>query len=323
LTAPAGSDTIAAVSARAYFLAFLGSVATVVACGARSDLAVGIPREVEDAGPDVVDAPDDVVDAPPDVIDAPFDAPPPICPEDGGVTFIYVISAENTLYSYYPPQNFFTFIGKIDCDPTGATTPFSMAVDRGGTAYVVFTDGHLYRVSTATAACEPTDFVPGQLGFDVFGMGFSSNTADPGETLYVAASPQNGGDSAGLGSIDTQSLALSYVGPFAPPLGRTELTGTGDARLFGFSLEQSGAGGLLSEIDKTSAQILNQVTLPVGNSNSAFAYAFWGGSFYIFTADVGTGTTVTRYDPSAGTVQAVGTNGDTIVGAGVSTCAPH
>ena len=62
-----------------------------------------------------------------------------------------------------------------------------MAVDRTGIAYVVFSpSGELFRVSTATAACEPTPFVSGQGGFSsTFGMGFSGDT-DGGETLYVA-----------------------------------------------------------------------------------------------------------------------------------------
>jgi hypothetical protein len=55
--------------------------------------------------------------------------------------------------------------------------------------------------------------------------------------------------------------------------------------------------------------------------NSSFAFAFWGGAFYIFTGDSGN-STVTKYDPSDGSVSFQGTSPGLIVGAGVSTCAP-
>ena len=63
-----------------------------------------------------------------------------------------------------------------------------MAVDRGGTAYVVSNpDGHLWQVSTADASCKVTSFVPGQDGFVNFGMGFSADMTDPGETRPTSA----------------------------------------------------------------------------------------------------------------------------------------
>jgi hypothetical protein len=53
----------------------------------------------------------------------------------------------------------------------------------------------------------------------------------------------------------------------------------------------------------------------------AYAFAFWGGDFYVFTGTEGT-TTVTKWDPAAGTESFHATLPATIVGAGVSTCAP-
>jgi hypothetical protein len=325
LTGTARSHTIARVSTRALFLSLFATTAAAVvaACGARSELAVETPHH--DAGPDVVVFPDagpDVADAAETGPDAPFDAPPPIC-DDAGVTFIYVITQQNNLYSFYPPSGAFTFIGTIDCPAPGGASPFSMAVDRGGTAYVVFGDGELFRVSTANASCETTDFAIGQEEFTTFGMGFSSNMNDPGETLYVAQSPTMSPDSKGLASIDTTTLELTFIAPFSPPLGRTELTGTGDGRLFGFSTGDNNNPSRLAEIDKTSGALLSVTPLDVGGPSSAFAYAFWGNAFYIFTADVGTATTVTRYTPDDGKLLVVATNPDTIVGAGVSTCAPN
>jgi hypothetical protein len=335
LTSPAASDTLRPMRARLYTSLFVASALAVVACGARSDLDVGVPEPLPDAGPDVVDAPPDVPadvpvdvpadvpvdvppDVPPDVVDAPFDAPPPIC-DDAGVTYIYVITESGSLYSYYPPSNAFTFIAPVGCP---SLSPYSMAVDRGGTAYVVSSpDGHLFEVSTADGTCKETSFVPDQDGFLTFGMGFSADMNDPGETLFVAEADFNG-PSQGLASIDTTTFAFSFIGPFSPSIGRSELTGTGDGRLFAFSLDASGPGSVLSQIDKTTAQVLSSVPLAVGDTDDGFAYAFWGGSFYIFTSPGGA-STVTQYNPADQSLQNINTLSDVIVGAGVSTCAPH
>ena len=57
---------------------------------------------------------------------------------------------------------------------------------------------------------------------------------------------------------------------------------------------------------------------PVG----AFAFAYWGGDFYIFTAPLNGKTTITRYRPTDGTLKVVGSVPQAVVGAGVSTCTP-
>ncbi|HEY1960608.1 MAG TPA: hypothetical protein VGH28_33585, partial [Polyangiaceae bacterium] len=212
----------------------------------------------------------------------------------------------------------FSKIGDINCSQQA--TPFSMAVDRSGIAYSVFTDGNLFQVSTLNAACKPTTFKPNQAGISTFGMGFSG-AADAGETLYIAA--DNDPQTSRLGSIDTQSLALTVIGAFHPQGGaRCELTGTGDGRLFAFCLPQNGGGsGTLVNLDPATAQIISQVSINVGSSQDAFAYAFYGGLFYIFTGTQG--STVTTFDPISLTTKTVASLGSTIVGAGVSTCAPE
>jgi hypothetical protein len=61
----------------------------------------------------------------------------------------------------------------------------------------------------------------------------------------------------------------------------------------------------------------------------AWAFAFWGGHFYLFTTDYDTATDTTScsvadYDPASGLVNpAYMTDiGFNVIGAGVSTCAP-
>lgn len=301
------------------------SLLPLAACGARTGL--GAARSVDaavqaDTGLDAGLLPDAaVLDAGPDMgIDAA--PPPPIC-SDATVQFVYVVSQENGLFSYHPPTGTLARIGTIACpvDPLAAPTPYSMSVDRAGTAYVIFSDGHLFLVRTADASCTGTSYEVAQNGWQNFGMGFTANTADPGETLFVTESDFFG-PSQGLGWIDTTTLRLSVVGPYSRRLGRSELTGTRDGRLFAFSLDAT-SGSTVSEIDPRSAVVLSSTHLAVGTPDSAFAFAFYGGDFYLFTAASGSsGTTVTRYRPSDGSTTVVSHLTETIVGAGVSTCAP-
>lgn len=297
--------------------------AVAVACGARSSLPYGEPPEPEvDAGPDVSDASDasDVVDAPPDVPE--MDAPPIIC-DDAGVTFIYLITSENDLFSYYPPTNAFTFIGTIDC-PSGGN-PFSMGVDRAGKAYVLFNDGNVFLVSTKDASCETTDFFPGQEGFDLFGMGFSSNVDDPGETLYVARTDNMmGGPPGALGTIDVDTLVLTEIAQFSTFIGSAELTGTGASELYAFGVDPAVGGGHIAKIDKQSAAVLSDAIINIPGGINAWAFAFWGGDFYVFTLTPGENfSRVRRFHPDDQSFVEVQQLNRTIVGAGVSTCAPQ
>lgn len=305
---------------------------TLVACGARTALLTtdNPDATIEDSGPDRRDAARDVRDE--DVEDAPDDIPqidttkpdvpiPNDCP-DADSTVVYLISETNDLMSFFPPTLSFKTIGKISCPTMG--TPFSMGVDRKGSAYIVFTTGELFKVSTLTAACSKTAFKPMPMaGFDTFGMGFSGD--NNGELLYVAGSPiTQGVASAGLADIDTTQMnyPFKFINAFVPSLGRTELSGTGDGRLFGWSPNDTCCGSRLSQIDPATAKIIGANNLKIGTPNDAFAFAFWGGDFWIFTSPGGP-TTVTKYDPGSKMESTATTTNVTIVGAGVSTCAPQ
>ncbi len=292
-------------------------------CGARTEL---VAPPLEDATPDVVadhhDATsedafeEDVIPHIDQFVDSPI---PTDCP-DAGSTLVYVISAENDLYSFYPPTLGFTKIGKIAC-PSTTSAPYSMAVDRKGTAFSVFSDGTLWQISTANAACKPTSYVPSPQGtpFYNFGMGFvGTQTTD---TLYVCDANFNNVNSLGLATIDTTSFKRDFIADFQPELPRCELTGTGDGRLFAFCLLANG-GSEIAEIDPVTAKITAVNQLKTGSPNDAFAYAFWGGFFWIFHGPGGS-TSVVQYDPQSFTETAVTSLNETIVGAGVSTCAPQ
>lgn len=309
---------------RAWFVGIGAALVAIAACGARTGLPVPeVDIGVEDAGPDVIDAAPPK-DAGPDVVDAAPDAPEVEDCADAGVTYIYVVTSENELKSFYPPTATFSSIGTLDCPHEMGSSPFSMAVDRKGTAYVVFRpEGELFKVSTATAACQATTFVPGQNGFVTFGMGFSTNQNGPGETLYVAESNFNGIPSQGLGSIDPATLDLTFITPFSPDLGNAvELTGTGGGRLYGLFIDANLNQSYIASIDKQTGAVTFPVAVPLGANTTSFAFAFWGGDFYVFHAESSGPTVVSRYSPKDGTLTDVATLPTHVVGVGVSTCAP-
>lgn len=323
-------------SLRAKLLRRLALVTMLAACGTRTGLFVDDMPGLDDT--DDVDGSADgsadarrdapgLVDAEPDVLPlidaAPRDANRTDCP-DAEATRIYLISATYDLYSYAPESNDTRLIGRIACPTGDSSTPFSMAVDRKGVAYVVFDDGRLYRVSTLTAACIATSFVPNQQGFSTFGMGFATNTVGPTESLYIAGTGRTL-DTEGFGRIDTTSFALTAIASgFTPPIRGAELTGTGDGRLFGFYAKSNAATEppmFIGEISTTTAAIIAETPLPGVTRGQGWAFAFWGGDFYTFTAPGGS-TVVQRYRPSDGSITQVGSVPTRIVGAGVSTCAP-
>ncbi|HEX8796877.1 MAG TPA: hypothetical protein VF765_38260 [Polyangiaceae bacterium] len=325
----------------AFFAPIAAALAAASACGSRTGLLVPPPHDASsDVEPDV--APDVGPDAPEepgmdaaeedalpglDVIEEPIN----ICP-DAGSTLIYLITTQNVLLSFYPPTATFAQIGTISC-PDPGSNPFSMAVDRtSGLAYVVFTpSGNLWRVTTTSPPqCMPTPFAPGQGGYPtLFGMGFAANPVDAStpETLYVAGDPGMVGTGDGiLASIDTNTFALRQVGPFFPSIAGVELTGTGSGELFAFYGLNGMQDSAIGQIDRATAQVTGQANLPGLAMGSGWAFAFWGGDFYTFTSPpfVTPSSLVTRYRPSDGSItQITQTPGLTIVGAGVSTCAPQ
>jgi hypothetical protein len=309
----------------------LALFATLMSCGDRTGLLVdAVP--VVDAAPDLfvrdVRIRDRAVVQEEDALEE--EALPPLDVQhhdvigtdcvDAGSTLIYVVGNNNDLLSFYPPTAQFNTIGAIACP--SASMPFSMAVTRKGTAYVVFYDSTLFRISTATSACVATPFVTGQAGFSTFGMGYVADPADGGETLYIAGDMPPSGT---LATIDTTTFTVAPIGTFFPvDVNRGELTGTGDGRLFTFYGTNGGTDSAIAQIDPKTAQVIASSPLPGVAQGQGWAFAFWGGDFYTFTAP-GDHTVVTRFRPSDNSITQVAQTapGTVIVGAGVSTCAPE
>lgn len=218
---------------------------------------------------------------------------------------IYVVATDKVLYRFYPETLTFLRVGTLNCATTAGT--FSMAIDRRGTAWVEYTDGRLYAVNTQNATCKPTAFVPGQTGFTTFGMGYAKNgDSVNGETLYVSG--------AGLATLDTKTFALDLKGSLT--FGRTELTGL-DTELYAFAV----GSGVLAGLNKTTGATQAVYRTSAIDFDAAFAFAQWGGDFYLFTGN--TTSIVTRYTRETDISKVVVENtGMLIVGAGSSTCAP-
>jgi hypothetical protein len=296
--------------------AILASVAVVsvaaAACGARTGLLAPQASSEEDSGSPL---PPVVVTVPPT---------PSTIGCDGGATLIYLVSQQDTLLSFDPPTASFSLIGPLACPVTISSdaAPFSMAVDRSGTAYVVYRNaldqGELFRVSVANAACRATGFVSPPGFTSLYGMGYSTDVADGGEVLYLASSEDKG---SRLATLDTSTFTLGVIGPLDPPIVKAELTGTGGGDLFAFWGDDAGSN--IAQIDKSSAHSVAQSALPNVFPTWAWAFAIWGGDFYTFTSrDASSGTVVHRFRPADGSIVEVARYKDEIVGAGVSTCAP-
>lgn len=224
---------------------------------------------------------------------------------------IFVVTDDNQLHRFAPATKTFTKIGNLSCPADLFATPFSMGVDRKGTAWVLFSNGKLFKVSTKDASCTATSFAVGQAGFTTFGMSFARDGL--GETLFVADY-----NAKGLGKIDTTSLKLTFIGPYGSGGGAGELTGRGD-QLFAFF---NGSPPRVASVDKATGAVLTSKALSGVTIGSGWAFAHWGGTFWLFHAPTGS-SQVTEYDFEKGTSTTAKTGlGFVIVGAGVSTCAP-
>jgi hypothetical protein len=269
------------------------------------------------------------------------------CTADG-VDLVYVVDEQNEFLSFDPrklPGDPFTLIGTLSCPTQGPSIqtnnstvmPFSMSVDRDGVAWVLYTSGELFKVSLQDASCTAAGNVVGDGDMQLFGMGFVTDTAGgDSEKLYLAGGnndPQQSPRKRAYDDTHGGNLTPVTVGTLtaSPAQFSPELTGTSEARLFGFFPNLSDVA-YVQEIDKSSGAPIGS-TFPLGTTGlganiNDWAFAQWGGIFYIFvtTSDSdgqNRNSTVRSIDRSNGnyTVELQDLP-YYIDGAGVSTCAP-
>jgi hypothetical protein len=241
---------------------------------------------------------------------------------------VYAVDQDNMFYSFDPladPATAFQQIGSgpLDC-PSGGQ-PFSMAVGRDGYAYVLYVGALLgacvgiNKVDIETGVCQGLiPFVCGTSGFDTFGMGYVTDGPDTSaEKLYVgnALSP------AQLATLDVTNGVVSPIGNLASA--GPEFTGNGLGELWGFF--PSAGTPTVAQINKADGTVIAGDVYPLSdltNDANAWAFAHWGGAYYIFYKTYGdTSTNVYKLQDGVLTTHIANT-GKYIVGAGVSTCAP-
>ncbi len=255
---------------------------------------------------------------------------------------IYVVDSNNKLSSFDPSTKMFKDLGTLSCPAASGATPFSMGVDRNATAYVLYsgvnqlsgavTSTEIFKVDTTqpNLPCTKTSFA-GTADFKQFGMGFSTDAAmGSDDTLFIAGSAGVGMGGAKLAKLDVNTMQPTMIGSVS---GDPELTGTGSAELWAFFPSDT-AGTTdpkVAKLDKATGTLGTPFTLTaLKGAPNAWAFAFWGGDYWVFLARSSGGiipmpgkTVVYQIDGSNGTVKGMtDTMTRTIVGAGVSTCAP-
>ena len=259
---------------------------------------------------------------------------PPTCAY--GARLVYVVDSTYRLLSFDPSKesNHFTLIAKLSCPASSPwpsrpapATPFSMSIDRSARAWVLYTSGELFWVSTKDGSCTRSPFARGQHDFKLFGMGFVSDAAgSAAEKVYVTRAKLNLTGVQQLGYIDPATMKLTLVGTMKAMEYSAELSGTSKAELYGYHPGQFQSSVVL--LDKKSGQPTKSWSIPPSKGQvGAWAFAHWGGKFYIFITTseglLSQKSDVLRLDPKTGkTITFLASIPYRIVGAGVSTCAP-
>jgi hypothetical protein len=250
---------------------------------------------------------------------------------DDGVQLIYVVNSARELLSFDPrrlPGDPFRRVGRLTCDAR-AGGPYSMSVDRHGMAWVVYDDGELFKVSVLDARCTRVADDHRTPDFLRFGMGFVTD-APGGATEKLYLSVDDG--SRALGVIDpARGVRPVRVGTLQTDVDRSpELTGTREAKLFGFYPVRR-APSYVQEIDRATGAPRGPRwslgTAPLGEVTS-WAFAQYAGVFYVFVTTLGDDgredSSVRAVDRATGTYRVVLDHLPfRITGAGVSTCAPE
>jgi len=238
-----------------------------------------------------------------------------------GAELVYVIDQFNYRISTFNPQNkTFTDLGSLSCPAMNGATPFSMSVDRQAIAWVLYNNGELFRVVLPSLACSKTSWA-GASGLKVFGMGFSTNEPmGDVDTLFVGGGATQTQTSYTLAKLDTVTMIASPIGMQTV---LPEMTGNSKAELWGFMPDATSAR--VVQFDKTNGAALKTYNLPtLAGTMTGYAFAHWGGDYWVFLIkNSEPSTTVYQVDGATGMIKGTTpTSGRTIVGAGVSTCAP-
>ena len=228
---------------------------------------------------------------------------------------VYVIDKDSEeLFLFHPDSLNLESLGVLDCDYW--SSPASMGVARDGFAYVRYADDTVYAVDLESMACTPTNYGDSPNNFGSFGMGYATQSANTWrDDLFVANNDR-------LARLDDTTWTLEQLGRLPS---QAELTGNAEGELWAFLPLESPAE--LVKLDKNDGSVKKTITMPQFPDPydiDTFAFATWGGDFYLFVRlyGMGTSTDVYRVDPSGKMTKVLENIGINVVGAGVSTCAP-
>jgi hypothetical protein len=245
----------------------------------------------------------------PPVIDAapPFDAAPS-CPS-GAFTGAFLIAESGSLYRFAPETASAQRVGGVTC-PAGTASPWTLAVSKDGIAYVLYSDWNIYRLDLVSLGCTATPYVSGQLSFPGnVSIAISAGIAPERLIVYGA---KNG--PPWLASSDLTSFALADIGPITPDPREFPVDTQADAYGRLFALTKSGA---LLQINPNTGSLIAKDQTAFSATAGGWAVLTWNAQVYFFGGTTGA---VQRYDLAAKTLTAIGTIGDTIVGASAAPC---
>lgn len=304
-----------------------GTDASADAVDVVADSATDAAADADDDAADWAGYFDDV----PDTTDASDAKPAFECSERSKL--VYVVSAEKVLLSFQPADKELKVVGTLNCPAPAGDTPFAMGVDRNADAWVLYQSsigqgGSLYKVSTLDASCEATAFQPGQKGFELFGMAFvSQNQGLQDETLYIAGAPagQFSSGTGSLGKVSFPDLTVTKIGSLNSGPGSPDLTGNGVGQLWAFFPSTSPPSVRKLNVQTAATDFTFPLPAQSFSGVQAWAFAWWGGDFYLFFKSGFDGSSaVWKLASDTGEVSKVIANsGYTLVGAGVSSCAPN
>jgi hypothetical protein len=231
---------------------------------------------------------------------------------------VYTVDQNNTFSTFDPMTKTFHDVGTLSC--ASGAMPFSMGIDRTPSAWVEYDNGKLFHVDVTTLACTPTSWSNPD-GLLEMGMGFSTDqVGGTTDKLFVAGGLGPTFPTSTLATVDTGSMAATMLGTVT---GWPELTGNGNAELWGWFPDASHPR--VEQINKTSGAAIKTFKLDqLAGMPMAWAFAFWGGDYWIFLErSTDSNTTVYQIDGMTGAIKGSTPEPNrTIVGAGVSTCAP-
>ena len=273
---------------------------------------------------------------------SPSPTPTPAACANPATQRVYALDVAGELFSFDPTAvagtaHGFTRIGTLACSAgsalppfTDPATPYSISVDDSARAWVLYTSGELFLVSTSSASCAASSFVPSQMTggatWSLFGAAFSTDsTASPAERMWISGGATDG-TLGHLGKVDPSTLAVTTVGTIGGGNAlRPDLTGLSDATLWGFFPNPNGTSAV-QQIDKTSGALVGSPFAMTTTGMDAWAVAHWGGQFYLFvstTQGMTSNETIRKIDRATGSQSTLAQNLPfTIVAAASSTCAP-